>query len=141
VGNGFWAQTKGDPIFTLNGDSVRYKDRFCYVGITFQSTARNIFAAHYSAKASTVRGTGYSVLGIEAYIGDLPPKEGHLLYMACIDPHLVSGAGVIIDVDDSALQMLEKVQHCFLRRLLGLGQYSMRAPLFTELGRSRPVAI
>jgi hypothetical protein len=64
------------PIFTLNRDRVRYKDRFCYVGITFQSTARNIFAAHYSAKASTARGTGYSVLGIEAYIGDFLPRKG-----------------------------------------------------------------
>ncbi|KAJ7181912.1 hypothetical protein C8R46DRAFT_1159228 [Mycena filopes] len=114
------------PIFMLNGERIRFKDEFCYVGVTFQSTARNIFAAHYAAKASTARGTRYSVLGIEAYIGNLPPKEGRLLYMA--------GADVVVDVDDKSLEMLEKVQRNFLRRLLGLGQYSMRAPLFTELG-------
>jgi hypothetical protein len=74
------------------------------------------------------------VLGIEAYIGDLPAKEGRLLYMACIDPHLISAADIVVDVDDTALAMLEKVQRSFLRRLLGLGQFSMRAPLFTELG-------
>ncbi|KAJ7749037.1 hypothetical protein DFH07DRAFT_923277 [Mycena maculata] len=54
--------------------------------------------------------------------------------MACIDPHLVSGANIIIDVDDKSLAHLEKVQNAFLRPLLGLGAYSMRAPLFTELG-------
>ncbi|KAJ7724995.1 hypothetical protein DFH07DRAFT_1003465, partial [Mycena maculata] len=41
---------------------------------------------------------------------------------------------IIVDVDDKALAHLEKVQNAFLRRLLGLGAYSMRAPLFTELG-------
>jgi hypothetical protein len=54
--------------------------------------------------------------------------------MACIDPHLISGADMIVDVDDTALALLEKVQTMFLRRLLGLGPNSMRAPLFTELG-------
>ncbi|KAJ7168699.1 hypothetical protein C8R46DRAFT_898032 [Mycena filopes] len=122
------------PVFTLNGLEIGYKENFCYVGMTFQSTTKNIFAAHYSKKASTARGTAYSVLGLESYVGDLPPKEGRLLYMACIDPHLISAADVMVDVDDTALAKLEKVQTSFLRRLLGLGQFSMRAPLFTELG-------
>jgi hypothetical protein len=74
------------------------------------------------------------VLGIEAYIGDLLAKEGCLLYMACIDPHLISAADIVVDVDDTVLAMLEKVQRSFLRRLLRLGQFSMHAPLFTELG-------
>ncbi|KAJ7186511.1 hypothetical protein C8R46DRAFT_1273137 [Mycena filopes] len=122
------------PIFMLNGERIRFKDEFFHVGVTFQSTARNIFAVHYAAKASTARGIGYSVLGIEAYVGNLPPKEGCLLYMVCIDPHLVIGADVVVDVDNKSLEMLEKVRRNFLRRLLGLGQYSMRVPLFTELG-------
>jgi hypothetical protein len=67
------------------------------------------------------------VLGIEAYIGDLPPKEGRLLYIAGTDPHFVSRADVIIDVEDRALAHLEKVQTSFLCRLLGLGPYSTRA--------------
>ncbi|KAK7016923.1 hypothetical protein R3P38DRAFT_2988844 [Favolaschia claudopus] len=54
--------------------------------------------------------------------------------MACLDPHLTHGADVIIDTDHTALASLEKIQTMFLRRLLGLGHYSMRAPLFTELG-------
>ncbi|KAJ7714024.1 hypothetical protein DFH07DRAFT_934684 [Mycena maculata] len=125
---------KSLPTFLLNDLTIGYTDCFCYVGVTFESTAKNIFASHYTAKASAVSRAGHSVLGIEAYIGDLPPKEGRLLYMACIDPHLVSGADIIIDVDDKSLAHLEKVQHAFLCHLLGLGAYSMCAPLFTELG-------
>ncbi|KAK6974103.1 hypothetical protein R3P38DRAFT_2584596 [Favolaschia claudopus] len=122
------------PTFFLNGHQVGYTDCFCYVGITFQSTARNIFRSHYIAKAAKARKAGFAVFGVEAYVGVLPPKEGRMLYMSCVDPHLVSGADVVIDVDKSALDHLEKVQHAFLRRLLGLGPYSLRAPLFTELG-------
>ncbi|KAJ7440678.1 hypothetical protein FB451DRAFT_1415048 [Mycena latifolia] len=122
------------PKFFLSGHDVRYADCVCYVGLTFKSTSHNIFVSHYTAKAATARRAGYTVLGIEAYSADLPPKEGKLLYMACIDPHLVSGADIVVDVDDKALAYLEKVQNAFLRRLLGLGAYSMRAPLFTELG-------
>ncbi|KAJ7181846.1 hypothetical protein C8R46DRAFT_885118, partial [Mycena filopes] len=65
---------------------------------------------------------------------DLPAREGRRLYMACIDPHLISGADVMVDIDDTALGKLEKVQTSFLRRLLGVGRFSMHAPLFTELG-------
>jgi hypothetical protein len=54
--------------------------------------------------------------------------------MACIDPHLISGADVIVDVNDPMLAELEKVQLSYLRRLLGLGTHAIRAPLFTELG-------
>lgn len=134
-----WIMTFGPlpmemPTFTLNGSEVRYKDEFCYVGVTFQSNSRNIFAAHYAAKAQTVRSCCFTVLGIEAWIRDLPPKQGRVLYVACVDPHLISGADVIVDVDPVALAELEKVQKTFLRRLMGLGSFSMCAPLFTELG-------
>jgi hypothetical protein len=121
-------------MFNLNGSLVRYADRFCYVGILFQSTERNIFAANYIEKADIARGIGYSVFRTEAYIGNLPPKEGRLLYMVCIDPHLISGADVIVDVNDPMLAELEKAQLSYLRRLLGLGTRAIRVPLFTELG-------
>jgi hypothetical protein len=47
-------------------------------------------------------------------IGHLPPFEGKKLYMACIDPHLVFGCEVILDVDKVLLRHLEEVQHSYL---------------------------
>ncbi|KAJ6529366.1 hypothetical protein B0H19DRAFT_1214557 [Mycena capillaripes] len=104
------------PRFTLNGGPVRYTDQFCYVEITFQPQQR----------------AAPGILYWE--FGDLPPTEGRLFYLPCIDPHLVHAADAIVDVDNKSLPLLEKVQRAFLRRLLGVGQYSMRTPLFTELG-------
>jgi hypothetical protein len=46
----------------------------------------------------------------------------------------ISGADAIVDIDPVALVELEKVQKTFLRRLMGLGSFSMFVPLFTELG-------
>jgi hypothetical protein len=101
------------PTFTLNGSEVRYKDEFCYVGVTFQSNSRNIFAAHYTAKAQTARSCCFTVLGIEVRFRDLPPKQGRVLYVACVDPHLISGADVVVDVDPVALAELEKFKRPF----------------------------
>ncbi|KAJ7034592.1 hypothetical protein C8F04DRAFT_1101509 [Mycena alexandri] len=67
-------------------------------------------------------------------IGTLPPREGIQLYMARVDPHLISGCEVALDVISRLVKKLEKPQLRFLRRLLGLNPRSMRAVLFTETG-------
>lgn len=71
---------------------------------------------------------------MEFMVGSLPPREGIQLYMARIDPHLISDCEVALDVDVVHIGWLEKIQHQFLRRLLGLNPRSALAPLFTETG-------
>ncbi|KAJ3858921.1 hypothetical protein EV359DRAFT_13776, partial [Lentinula novae-zelandiae] len=67
-------------------------------------------------------------------IGCLPPREGIILYMARVDPHLIFGCEIVLDIDLSLLGDLEQAQCQYLRRLLGISKRSMRAILFTELG-------
>lgn len=67
-------------------------------------------------------------------IGPLPPKEGVQLYMPWVDPHLISGCEVVLDVTPRLVAKLEKPQKRYLRRLLGLHPRSMRAVLLTETG-------
>lgn len=122
------------PVFTFGGAPVRISDRFTYVGITFQTTHRNIFAAHYEGKAQKARVVGNAILGVESMIGNLPPRIGAKLYMARVDPHLVGGCEVILDVDPPRLEVLSNVQETYIRRLLRLGCRSMIAPLHTETG-------
>lgn len=52
--------------------------------------------------------------------------------MAQIDPHLIHGYEVILDVDLPLLEKLSDVQTSYLRRVLGLHKRSMITPLFTE---------
>src|ERR1700733_15158964 len=103
-----------------------------YVGITLQSTQCNIFAKLYKNNASKARSVGNTVLGMESIIGTLPPWEAKKLYMAQIDPQLIHGYEVILDVDLPLLEKLSDVQTSYLRQVLGLHRRSMLTPLFTE---------
>ncbi|KAF5370914.1 hypothetical protein D9615_009786 [Tricholomella constricta] len=64
------------PILKFGEVTVNFTTEQTYVGITLQSTQRNIFTKHYKNKASKARTVGNTVLGMEALIGELPPWEG-----------------------------------------------------------------
>ncbi|KAI0064582.1 hypothetical protein BV25DRAFT_1906569 [Artomyces pyxidatus] len=122
------------PVLTLLGSPLAWTESYTYVGVTLQSTHRNIFARHYEAKARKGRSVAHVTLGLKSMVGRLPPREGTHLYMARVDPHLIHACDIIPDVDLSLLAQLEAVQVTFLRRLLGLSACSMRAFLSTETG-------
>jgi hypothetical protein len=96
--------------------------------------APHLFEKHYRVKASKAQGVAHASFTVDSMIGSLPPKEGIQLYMARVDPHLISGCEVVLDVTSRLVVKLEKPQKRFLRRLLGLNPRSMRAILFTETG-------
>jgi hypothetical protein len=54
--------------------------------------------------------------------------------MARVDPYLIAGCDVCLDIDQKSLALLERVQVRFLRRMLGLGRRCMKAVLFSETG-------
>jgi hypothetical protein len=122
------------PKFSFDEMPVAVTHQQTYVGVSFTSTSRNIFDNHYNVKASKARAVGNLIFGMESSVGILPPSEGKVLYMSLLDPHLTHGAEVCLDIDRKSLQVLEDVQHTFIRRLLGLGKSSLLAPLFTETG-------
>lgn len=49
-------------------------------------------------KAPTV---GNVTFGLQCFIGTLSAWDAHTLYMACIDPYLISGCDIIFDVNTS----------------------------------------
>ncbi|KII94046.1 hypothetical protein PLICRDRAFT_36277 [Plicaturopsis crispa FD-325 SS-3] len=122
------------PKIHIGDHSVELVDCYKYVGVWFRSTHRNIFADHYTIKASKAINMAHAIFAIEKRVGALPVFEGRQLYMARFDPHLISGCEVSIDVDSSLLGELEDAQHSFLRRLLGVNRRGMLCPLFTETG-------
>lgn len=108
------------PVLAIGQESLVFTDHFKYVGITFQSTHRNIFFQHYINKASAACLETYKIFAAESLISAFPMKEGLQLYMALVDPHLTFGCEVCIDIDSTALKLLEDVQVMCLRHLLGL---------------------
>ncbi|RDB17742.1 RNA-directed DNA polymerase from mobile element jockey [Hypsizygus marmoreus] len=122
------------PSLYVGDAIVALVSSYTYVGVTFVSTARSIFAEHYAVKASKARNVANATFAVETMLGSLAPADGKLLYLARVDPHLISGCEVVIDTVDSLTTELEKVQEGFIRRLLGLGKSSMLALLYTETG-------
>ncbi|KAF8059047.1 hypothetical protein FPV67DRAFT_1521050 [Lyophyllum atratum] len=73
-------------------------------------------------------------LGVQRIVGDMPVWESRTLYMARVDPYLTAGCEVVLDTVTSQRESLEKVQHYYVRRMLGIQARSMRAVLFSETG-------
>ncbi|KAG6884897.1 hypothetical protein C0992_005614, partial [Termitomyces sp. T32_za158] len=71
---------------------------------------------------------------IQTHVSVITPYEGKQLYMARVDPHLVFGCEVVLDVVASSLHLLEDVQVAYCRRLLGLTSQCTLVPLFSETG-------
>lgn len=122
------------PTLLLYGEALAWSAEAAYVGMTFQSTARYIFARNYALKAATARNVASVTFSVEGYMGRLPALAASKLYRARVDPHLTAGCEVAIDICATSLDALERVQHKFLRRALGLGSHTQLAPLFTETG-------
>jgi hypothetical protein len=88
--------------------------------MTFTPSRNYIFAEHYHTRSLQARKVARSVFPIEVYIGPLPPTLGRSLYMARVDPHLIYGAEVALDIVPRHLKLLEDVQLDYLRRFLRL---------------------
>ncbi|KAJ7049796.1 hypothetical protein C8F01DRAFT_963263, partial [Mycena amicta] len=67
-------------------------------------------------------------------VGEMDAWDLRTLYMARVDPYLIAGCEICLDVHLPCLALLEREQLRFLRRMLGLGARSMRVVLFSETG-------
>ncbi|KAE9408324.1 hypothetical protein BT96DRAFT_754607, partial [Gymnopus androsaceus JB14] len=59
---------------------------------------------------------------------------GKILYMGCVDPHLIYGCEVTLNTSSQLFDLLFDVQKAFFRRLLGLSKTSIKAAIFSETG-------
>ncbi|KAG6883163.1 hypothetical protein C0992_009520, partial [Termitomyces sp. T32_za158] len=119
-------------ILHINHEPIERVDTYKYVGIMF--SRRSLFHEHYRAKAEKAQRIANVSFAVQTHVGVIPPYEGKRLYMARVDPHLVFGCEVVLDVVTSSLRLLEDVQVAYCRRLLGLTSRCTLVPLFTETG-------
>ena len=102
------------PSLKIYEKKIDWVDSYKFIGIHFQSTHTYIFAKHYTIKASKAKSVANATFAIKDLIGSLPPVDAKVLYMARVDPHLIFGAEVVLDVDSSLLNDLVGVQHKFI---------------------------
>ncbi|KAE9385459.1 hypothetical protein BT96DRAFT_892074 [Gymnopus androsaceus JB14] len=126
------------PHFYFNNEEVEIVDCYTYVGMSFGTGKFNVFSSvvgkHYDNKAQKALKVAHAVLHVESMIGSLPVCEGKILYMGCIDPHLIYGCEVTPDTSKALLDKLVGVQLSFFRWLLGLSKTSIKVAVFSETG-------
>ncbi|KAI0323198.1 hypothetical protein GY45DRAFT_1207389, partial [Cubamyces sp. BRFM 1775] len=122
------------PRLSLRHTPLQLVDSTTYVGVTLTSTTRNIFSAHRRSQATKARRIANATLGLESYIGRIPPEVARALYMARLDPHLASACMVDLDVDAASLHPLEQAQLTFARRVLQLPSRSSALTPLLDLG-------
>ncbi|KAF9016771.1 hypothetical protein BDZ89DRAFT_961626, partial [Hymenopellis radicata] len=99
----FGAFNKSMGHFTFDTGDIPFHRSEKYVGVTFNSTLRNIFSDHYKHKANVAQACAHGGLfGLEHHLGrgNIPIQTAVQLYTALVDCHLIHGADVCPDVDD-----------------------------------------
>ncbi|EAU88018.2 hypothetical protein CC1G_12170 [Coprinopsis cinerea okayama7 len=130
----FGTRSTDMPQFRFGDEVVSVVDAQSYIGFKVSSKPRMLLSRHYDEKAEQARQVGLSICGLEALIGKMPVPHLLKLYQSLVDPHLTHGCEIILDTVANQLQKLERVQLAFLRRVLGVGERSIRVVLFTETG-------
>ncbi|KAF8912055.1 hypothetical protein CPB84DRAFT_749360 [Gymnopilus junonius] len=123
------------PNLKVNSKRIEIVETFKYVGVHFQSTHHFIFAEHYKQKAKEALKSMFpSVAWVESMIGDLWPVAMLCVFMARVDPHLVHGCEVAVDIHPPSFKLLDDVHVFGLRRILQVGSHSVKVALYTETG-------
>ncbi|KAE9382713.1 hypothetical protein BT96DRAFT_845154, partial [Gymnopus androsaceus JB14] len=126
------------PVFRFGNSPVALLMEYAYVGMHFHTGNYRVFSSlikpHFVEKAQKARKTAHAVLHVESMIRTLPVHEGKILYMGCVDPHLIYGCEVTLNTSSQLFDLLFDVQKAFFRRLLGLSKTSIKAAIFSETG-------
>jgi hypothetical protein len=130
----FGARQKWYPTFNLGGKAIQQEQKACYLGIWLETGCKFMWREQYKIKAKKASKVANVMLGVNRFVGTLPVWDLRTLYMARVDPYLIAGCEVCLDIEEKSLKLLEKVQQKFLRRMLGIGSRSMKAVLFSETG-------
>lgn len=122
------------PPIMLGEHEMQEVKSFQYVGIHMSTDTKDMFQNQYKHAASKATTAMNACLAVDRIVDGLPVWEARTLYMARVDPYLSSGADVSLDITVANLKMLQDVQHSYIRRVLGLGNRSELAVLFSETG-------
>ncbi|TFY53889.1 hypothetical protein EVG20_g9927 [Dentipellis fragilis] len=108
------------PVLRVFGSRIAWTSECTYINVFLCSTTRYLFQPHYGMKALQARDCANVSFTVDSMTGVVPPWEGRRLYMVRVDPHLIHGCSVILDVDAGSPTAFELLQCKYLRHLLGV---------------------
>ncbi|KAJ7089796.1 hypothetical protein B0H15DRAFT_885058, partial [Mycena belliarum] len=95
---------------------------------------RRLCSKHHRIYLEKAERMSNACLAVNRMVGGLSVWDARTLYMARVDPYLISAADICPDVVKSRGMEREAVQNHYLRRMLGLTERSVKAVLFSETG-------
>ncbi|SJL01089.1 uncharacterized protein ARMOST_04405 [Armillaria ostoyae] len=123
------------PRLMVADHALSYVTEYNFVGIRFDSASPYMYDKHYKVKASQARLSKDAIFSrVENRVGSLPVKEGLILYTAKVDPYLIAGCEIVLDIDPSVFEELRQVSLTFLRHLLGVHPKTGVSFLHAETG-------
>ncbi|PBK88664.1 hypothetical protein ARMGADRAFT_937020 [Armillaria gallica] len=123
------------PRLHVAGQPLSYVTEYNFVGIRFDSACPYMYDKHYKVKVTQARLTKDAIFShVENRIGSLPVKEGLMLYTTKVDPHLIAGCEIALDIDLSVSEELRQVSLTFLHHLLSVHPKTGVAFLHAETG-------
>ncbi len=123
------------PSLTVTSEPLSYVMEYKFIGIRFNSSCPYMYNKHYKVKASLARVAKDVIFSrIKNCVGSLPVKEGLSLYMAKVDPHLIAGCEIILDINIAVSEELCHTTSAFLCHLLGVHSKTMLAFIHAKTG-------
>jgi hypothetical protein len=127
-------QAKRPSGIYLDGKLLKEASMFQYVGIWHNLSAKDMYAEHHRVYLEKAERMANACLAVNRMVGGLSVWDARTLYMARVDPYLISAADICPDVVKARRVEREAVQNHYLRRMLGLTERSVIAILFSETG-------
>jgi hypothetical protein len=124
-----------NPAMVCKGQQeLEFVDHFQYGGITFVSSLTKLFNYHYEAMIARAKSAAHAVFATESFVGLLLVPNSIRLYYARVDPYLMWGNEVVVDMKKKYIKQMEAVQVSFLCRLMRRSKRTAQGPLLTESG-------
>ncbi|KAJ7050604.1 hypothetical protein C8F01DRAFT_1000384 [Mycena amicta] len=127
-------KSRAMPVFEMNGQPLSQVDTARYLGLLLTSKGSFMWKEQYISQTKSASKASNVILTLDRFLGDVPAWDLRTLYIAMVDPYLIAGCEIVLDVTKKYLKMLEKIQRRFIRRMLGVGSRSLIAVLFSETG-------
>ncbi|KAJ7117260.1 hypothetical protein C8R43DRAFT_902130 [Mycena crocata] len=120
--------------FFLDGKLLKEATEFQYVGIWHDLTGKDMYSKHHRTSLAKAESMANACLAVNRMVGGLSVWDARTLYMARVDPYLISAADICPDTVKARRIEREAIQNHYLRRMLGLTERSLIAVLFSETG-------
>lgn len=124
---------RGDCLH-VDGAKLELVNCYKFIGVLFASGPGSIFRRHYRKQANKAKAVTAVSTTLQQFVGVVAPVYALNVYRAVVEPHLMFGVDVVLDVVKSHYHMLQVAQNYHLCRALRVSIHTPSFALYLETG-------